>query len=351
MNSDPACDRRPSGPLPLMQQDPEGGCSSKATAPPCRRAACEGCARPPAVCLCSALPVPRLRTETRVLILQHPKEARRKVVKTADLIALCLAESCCEIVTGKDFGSMLDSLSRSGRPDERWLLLWPGAEATPITALAPGQSCPSADLDSRWEQPSSRTTLVVLDGTWQQAKQIHALNKTALGALCIQVSFPAARQACANESANDKPHSSGWIRLQPRDHFLSTLESVGLALQTLEGQRGPSIRAALLCVFDRMNERQRVFYTAEKAHAPVRMQQKKATNAMEATLVEQPTPSTEGKPKHFVLCREERNAEDRRVMRQVGDVVLCTFDGTPGAVSRSASVVPSGVVCILCLFR
>ncbi len=287
------------------------------------------------MCLCSSLPVPRLRTQTRVVILQHPKEARRKVVKTADLITLCLAETCCEIVTGKDFGSVLDSLSRSRRPDERWLLLWPGAEATPITAHAPSQRCcRTADPDSS-EQPSSRTTLVVLDGTWQQAKQIHALNKAALDELCIQVSFPAAGRTRTNVSTNDgsRVSSSGWIRLQPRDHFLSTLESVGLALQTLEGERGPSVFEALLRVFERMNERQRVYYTAEKAHAPVRMQQKKATIAMDATLVDTLTPSTEGKPKYFVLCREERTAEDRRVMRQVGNPAWVTFDGAFGAVA------------------
>lgn len=31
-----------------------------------RRMACGGCGRPPAVCLCASLPVPRLRTDTRV---------------------------------------------------------------------------------------------------------------------------------------------------------------------------------------------------------------------------------------------------------------------------------------------
>ena len=31
-----------------------------------RRMVCGGCGRPPAVCLCASLPVPRLRTDTRV---------------------------------------------------------------------------------------------------------------------------------------------------------------------------------------------------------------------------------------------------------------------------------------------
>ena len=239
---------------------------------------------------------------------------------------------------------------------DRWLLLWPGAGATPIDALAPTVQR-EADRESTARdtaQPALRTTLVVLDGTWQQAKQIHALNKAALDALCIQVSFAGSdRESAEGVEGDTHVSSSGWIRLQPRDHFLSTLESVGLALQTLEGQRGPSIRAALLRVFDRMNERQRVFYTAEKAHAPAQKQQKKAINAMEATLVEPPTRSAGGKPKYFVLCREERTAEDRRVMRQVGKAVLCTFDGTFDGPIRLPPSCRSlcSVFCSMCIVR
>lgn len=309
--------------------------------PRCRH--CDGCGRPPAVCLCSALPVPRLPTNTRVVILQHPKEARRKVVKTAELIALCLASNCCKILTGKDFSSELATLSQRQRPHDRCLLLWPGAEATPINALPPPRCYTSLDSDAK-VHPSSQTTLVVLDGTWQQAKQIHALNKATLDELCVQVSFPADVSSTSVKRTNADPMSaevnssrSGWIRLQPRDHFLSTLESVGLALQTLEGQQGPRILAALLHVFDRMNERQRVFYTEEKAHAPILKQKKEEIKAMEATLVEPTVPCTDGKPKLFVLCREERTAEDRRVMRQVGNPALCTFDGTLGQIHVSFS--------------
>jgi DTW domain-containing protein YfiP len=317
-----------------------------------RRRTCDGCGRPPAVCLCSSLPVPRLQPATRVIILQHPKEARRKVVKTADLIASCLASGRCELLTGKDFGSELKSWADSRRPDDRWLLLWPGADARPIDTLAPSElepgPGPGPGLEPEPEpEPGPRplTTLLVLDGTWQQAKQLHALNKVALDALCSQVSFPAAPAPAtehdggtSSDLAGDgmRAANAGWIRLQPRDHFLSTLESVGLALRILEGERGPGIYAALLRVFDRMNERQRVFYTAERAHAPARKQAKAQISALEATLVEPAVPPTEGKPKQFILCREERTAEDRRVMREVGDAVVCTFDGAHSAEHQSS---------------
>ena len=287
----------------------------------------------------------------QVLILQHPKEAKKKVVKTADLIALCLSHHCCEVLTGKDFSSVLATFAQGRQSHDRWLLLWPGAEATPIDALALTVHRERGGDSTAREtaQPALRTTLVVLDGTWQQAKQIHALNKAALDALCIHVSFAVSDREDAEDAEGGTHVSSlGWIRLQPRDHFLSTLESVGLALQTLEGQRGPSIRAALLRVFDRMNERQRVFYTAEKAHAPAQKQKKKAIDAMEATLVEPSTRSAEGKPKYFVLCREERTAEDRRMMRQVGNAVLCTFDGTIDAPTAQPGFLRVVVRYVLC---
>jgi hypothetical protein len=270
-----------------------------------------------------------------VVILQHPKEAKRKVVKTADLISLCLAEGCCEIYVEQDFGGVLGALAGQKRPQDRCLLLWPGAEATPIDALEVSRGgwaapAPAPELGPEPEpEPETvgaacpLTTLIVLDGTWQQAKQIHAVNRAALSALSTQVSFPeggaepAAAPASTTAAAadDDTPAaSSGWIRIQPRDHFLSTLESVGLALRSLEGPGaelecgGAFVYSTLLRVFARMNERQRVFYTAEKAFAPAVKQAKEDIKALPATLTAPSEVPVGTKPKLFILCREERTA-------------------------------------------
>ena len=371
--------------------------------PPPRRAVCGGCRRPPAVCLCSSLPSPRLRTATRVVVLMHPKEAKRKVVKTADLIGLCLAEGCCEVYVEHDFGGVLEALARQQQPQDRCLLLWPGAEATPIDSLGPSRGSwapwepepePEPELEPEPEPETAvpgcpRTTLIVLDGTWQQAKTMHARNAAALSTLCSQVSFPEGgaepsapaptTAAAAAADDDDKPAaSSGWIRIQPRDHFLSTLESVGLALRSLEGPGAESggpfgantstplitalsgdisdrllaalVYATLLRVFKRMNELQRVFYTAEKAFAPGVKKAKDDIKALPATLTDPSELPADAKPKLFVLMREgkharnfhhilirrgpskrllvvsERTAADKRVMRPCGEPVLCTFD-------------------------
>ena len=119
-----------------------------------RRIPCARCQRPLPVCLCSALPnQPGLPNRTRVVILRHPKEAKRKVVTTAPLVELCLRD--CQIVTGTqlplDDAGVVDVATGDGR---RWLLLYPGDGAVPV-----------GELDN-----SVPSTLFVLDGTWKQVR-------------------------------------------------------------------------------------------------------------------------------------------------------------------------------------
>ena len=180
----------------------------------------------------------------------------------------------------------------------------------------------------------------MLDGTWQQAKQIYATNKPVLDALCTQVSFPATpRPATQNDGSADGLPSgaaaeggaltSSFIRQQPQEHFLSTLESIALALRTLEGERGPAVFAALLRVFDEMNQKQRLFYTETKAFAPrdkARRAQRDTAAVATATLTEPVEQPAGTKPRLFVLCRPERGLDDTCVLRPVGRAVLCTFD-------------------------
>ena len=55
------------------------------------RPECDRCLRPQRICLCAALPAAKLRTRTRVVVLQHYREARDKtVIGTVPLLKLCL---------------------------------------------------------------------------------------------------------------------------------------------------------------------------------------------------------------------------------------------------------------------
>jgi len=66
-----------------------------------RREMCARCLKPARVCLCSVLPLQKLRVpHVKVLILQHPEEAGA-AKSTVALLQLCLAD--CRVVTGRKF--------------------------------------------------------------------------------------------------------------------------------------------------------------------------------------------------------------------------------------------------------
>jgi len=66
-----------------------------------RREMCARCLKPARVCLCSVLPLQKLRVpHCKVLILQHPEEAGA-AKSTVALLQLCLAD--CRVVTGRKF--------------------------------------------------------------------------------------------------------------------------------------------------------------------------------------------------------------------------------------------------------
>jgi DTW domain-containing protein YfiP len=185
------------------------------------RASCASCLRPLAAgaCFCDRLTV--LPTRTRVLLLQHPRE-RRVAIGTARLAHLALPQS--ELHVGVDFSHL---------PLDDSYVLFPSPQATPVAAL-----------------PRDRPlTLVVLDGTWSQARKLLKLNP-ALARLPRVAFAPRA--------------PSGYlIRRQPADFCLSTIEALAEVLETLEPEHGPFSR--LLAPFHAMVARQKWFETSVHA--------------------------------------------------------------------------------------
>jgi DTW domain-containing protein YfiP len=202
----------------------------QATARAPRRALCEGCQRPLAVCVCAH--VTPLRTKTRVVILQHPRE-RYVPINTVRLARLSLPDAI--VRRAVDFAAdpvVGDVLSgRDGGPPP--YLLFPGPQA----------------VDLAHERPPGPITLIVLDGTWWQARKLLRKNPQ-LAAL------PQLRLAPAAPSRYR-------IRREPADHCVATIEAIALALRALEGdedQAGAEARfAALLAPFDAMVEHQLAF--------------------------------------------------------------------------------------------
>jgi len=164
------------------------------------RPVCLRCMRPTRVCYCAHLP--SIPTQTRVLLLQHPRE-RDMAIGTARMASLCLPNS--ELHVGRSFddhAAVLRALSDPARPA---VLLYPGESATDVLS----------------EPPKGPVTLVVVDGTWWQAKSIVRDNQ-------VLRSLP--------RYAFEAPTPSEYrIRKEPKDEYVSTIEALVHVLGAVEG--------------------------------------------------------------------------------------------------------------------
>jgi DTW domain-containing protein YfiP len=166
---------------------------------PRARALCPSCRRPPKVCYCAALP--QLATRTRVVILQHPRE-RDMPIGTARMASLCLAGSSLHVGVRWDGSAELAALL--GDPARPPILLYPAAEAKDILA----------------EPPVGPVTLVVVDGTWSQAKTVVRDN--------------AILRALPRYAFRAPAPSQYRIRREPSDAYVSTIEALMYVLGALE---------------------------------------------------------------------------------------------------------------------
>lgn len=178
---------------------------------------CYRCWRTKILCLCNRVRV--VENPVEILYLQHPNE-RTMPFNTARLAHLSLTKS--RLVHGLRFDdtrTIRDLLPRK----EKVGILFPSPVAKDLS-----------------EAPRDLETLVIIDGTWREAKKIIYLSPTLL-------EFP--HYAFVPE----KP-SNYRIRKEPKDEFISTIEATVTALRILD--RDPSKYQELLDLFDRMVDRQ-----------------------------------------------------------------------------------------------
>ena len=170
------------------------------------------------VCWCAQLPT--LTPKTQVVFLQHPRE-RHVPIGTARMAHLSLQGS--RLVEGVFFDDDPRVQDLFGG-DDSTAILFPDDDARPFAA---------------WQQhPPKR--LVVLDGTWSQAKKLLTSNPklAALPKLSFQPAEPGRYR----------------IRKEPTDQHLSTIEATAAVLGALEGD--VDAYRALLQPFDAMVETQ-----------------------------------------------------------------------------------------------
>ena len=178
------------------------------------RPTCSRCLRPLALCVCAGL-VP-VEARTRVVLLQHPREARLAIC-SAWLARLALVRA--ELHRGVRFADhpRIQELCRTPGA----ALLFPGPDAAPAA--------------SRADRPPS--VLFAVDGTWHQAERM-VRGDPLLASLPRLSVLP------------DGAAGYGALRREPADHCLSTLDAVALALGALE--RDPARFEPMRAAFRRM---------------------------------------------------------------------------------------------------
>jgi len=171
-----------------------------------------------------------------VLILQHPQE-RRQALSTAASLAAELGNAA--IATGLSWPNLARALRRDADP-RRWGVLYLGS-ARPA-ALTQDEPVVALDRTGAALADSARLLrslegIVLLDGTWSQAKSLWWRNPWLLKLHRLVLNPP-------------RPARYGKIRREPRREALSTIEAAALVLRAAEAK--PDAADALLAALDRL---------------------------------------------------------------------------------------------------
>lgn len=200
---------------------------------------CASCLKPAWLCVCAA--IKPVRAHTRVLILQHPQEPDKEL-GSARIAHLSLPGSTLRI--GLSWPNLAAALGEGGAEphNKEWLVLHlgstrPAAGATPLTLVDRRGAPLAANV-----RPLPIRGLVLLDGTWSQAKTMWWRNAWLL-------------KLQRGVLAPPRPSLYREARKEPRAEGLSTLEAIGLTLAELE--HDPALLEGLLPPFRELLRRYR----------------------------------------------------------------------------------------------
>jgi DTW domain-containing protein YfiP len=229
-----------------MTDAPAAGAPPASPADP--NAECPHCRKPPALCVCEG--IPRIDNKISLLILQHPQEQDREL-GTARLTALHFKDALLKI--GLSWPSLTKILGRSTDP-QRWAILYLGS--VKAEAILPGREIVVVNkngnaVDHQDQALREIDGIILLDGTWSQAKALWWRNGWMLK--CKRVVL-----------APKRPSRYGRLRREPRSDGLSTIEAAAMLLARLE--RKPEIETALNASFERLLAR----YRETRAGSPAR---------------------------------------------------------------------------------
>jgi DTW domain-containing protein YfiP len=173
---------------------------------------CYRCDKPACACLCSR--IPQVENQTPIVLVQHKRESRH-ALGTARIARLGLAQVRVEVFAA-------DQTSTEALPP--WLpegaaVLYPRKGAPDLEALAPA------------ERPKA---LVVIDGTWHQARALYRDHRWLARLPAVQLT--------------PRAPSRYRIRREPAPNYISTIEAIVQALSVIEPETRDT--ASLISAFD-----------------------------------------------------------------------------------------------------
>ena len=212
------------------QFEPETGTAAAEAVPDCPR-----CLKPMPLCICDS--ITPIENKIALLILQHPQEQDR-ALGTARLTALHFKNAVLKI--GLSWPSLSKALGRQVADPSRWAVLYLGSAK--VAELETDREIVAINRKGEIEE-NQRAILkdlegiVLLDGTWSQAKALWWRNAWMLK--CQRVILGPAH-----------PSRYGKLRREPRQDGLSTIEAAAMLLAAVE--KRPDIAETLHGSFERM---------------------------------------------------------------------------------------------------
>src|SRR6201996_5477754 len=201
---------------------------------------CPHCRKPMPLCVCDG--VKPIESRIELLILQHPQEQDR-ALGTARLTAMHFEGAVLKI--GLSWPSLSKALGRPVADPSRWAVLYLGS----AKAADLGATDEVVAINRKGEVEEHQRGIlreiegvVLLDGTWSQAKALWWRNAWMLK--CQRVILNPAH-----------PSRYGKLRREPRRDGLSTIEAAAMLLAGLE--KRPDIAETLNASFERMLARYR----------------------------------------------------------------------------------------------
>ena len=212
---------------------------------------CADCGKPLPLCICDS--ITPIENKVSLLILQHPQEQDR-TLGTARLTALHFGDAVLKI--GLSWPSLSKALGRPVDDPSRWAVLYLGSAK--VSELDTENEIVAINRKGEIE-PHQRAILsdiegiVLLDGTWSQAKALWWRNAWMLK--CQRVILGPKRAS-----------RYGKLRKEPRADGLSTIEAAAMLLAGLE--KRPDIAETLNGSFERLLARYREVQTTMPELAP-----------------------------------------------------------------------------------